>query len=488
MMKDVVKGEDMRIFTICLILLTILTACAPTAPAQENSTPEPVGAATARPDGAVESHTVAIDGTFQTSLLAVEWKSKSKGSVLFPVDPVSGLAVPGYTPTSLGLTSFHAFSPDRSKLALVSFPTETSSNGSLVLVDLPTWTSQHFELKLRGWVSNLVFSPDGKQLAIAHGESSYTLTIVNVQEGVITAQSKTDSIVTRLNFTKSGEALMLYGPAIHTTDGLSAAPPQVSLLNAADLRLLWSTELDNVRDGVFPKDENVTEATLHEPGQAFYISPGLVFAPDRDVLYVVHADSEQLTTVDFDAQQSNTVEIEAKLTWFERFLSLTASIAHAKIGDGITRQAAVSPDGKFLYVVGVNNSTSVDQQGNWQMEQTPLGLEIIQASDGSRVEHIDSDATELSLSPDGHFLYLRTWGNNQDNIPTTEIFDAAEQQLITRKTGISATPALLVNGQFLLTSTYSTSETTHHMSILQPDGSDVLAEWTASEFIWWLAP
>jgi WD40 repeat protein len=434
----------------------------------------------------VESDAPVLDGTFETSLLVSEWRGASEGNILFPLDPTSGTALPGYQPISLGYTFSYAFSPDRNTLAAVSFPNEMNSRGSLLLIDLPTWKTQRFELGLRGWVNTMVFSPDGRQLAIAHGESRYKLTIVNIEEGMITAQSPTDSFVSRLKFAESGEALMLYSPTINTGNGLTANPPQVLLLNAADLTPRWSAGLEEVHDGIFPRDENVTLANIHEPGQAFYISPGLVFAPERDVLYVVHADSEKFTTVDFGNQNVKTIDIRAKLSWFEGFLSMTAGVAHAKIGDGITRQAVISPDGRFLYVVGVNSSTSQDQQGNWKMEQSPLGLEILQTSDGSRVERIETDTTELSISPDGRFLYLRNWGNNQDYIPWTEIFDTSSQQLVARTEKVSAMPALLMNGGYLLVSKYSTSETSHHMSVLEPDGSSVLAEWTAPEFLWWL--
>ena len=120
------------------------------------------------------------------------------------------------------------------------------------------------------------------------------------------------------------------------------------------------------------------------------------------------------------------------------------------------------------------------------MDQTPLGLEILQTSDGSRVKKIETDATELSISPDGYLLYLRNWGNNQDNIPWTEIIETSTKQSVARKQGISGMPALLMNGNYLLVSTYSTSEYSHHMSVLEADGSQVLAEWSVSQYIWWL--
>lgn len=466
----------MRRLPIFLIILIILTACAsPTEPTvAPNEVSEP------------KSDAPVLAGTLETSLLVTEWRGPDEGNVLFPLDPARGKPLPDYAPISLGYSSYHAFSPDRGTLAVISFPAETTYQGSLLLIDLATWKTQQFELELKGWVHTLAFSPDGKQLAISHGESNYSLTMIDVEKGAITAQSQVDSYVTRLKFTESGDALMLYSPTLNPKDRITAGPPQVLLLDAVDLRPRWSTELEGVQDGVFAKDETVTSANIHEPGQASYLSPGLVFAPDREALYIVHADSEQLTTVDFESQNVGTVDIQPKLTWFERLLSMTAGVAHAKIGDGITRQAAVSPDGQFLYVVGVNNSTFQDKQGNWQMEQTPLGLEIIQTGDGSRVEHIESDTMELSISPDGRFLYLRNWGTSPKYLPWTEIFDTASQQVVARQDNISAIPALLMNGEFLLVSTFSTGEYSHHMSILEPDGSNVLSEWTDSNSVWWL--
>ena len=373
-------------------------------------------------------------------------------------------------------------------MAVVSFPNESMYSGNLFLIDLPAWKTRELGVELSGWVSTMVFSPNGKQLAIVHGNVNYKLTTINLEEKIIAAQSSMALYVSQLKYTREGESLMLYHPTINAEDAFTGGSPQVLLLDATDLTPRWSAELEDVRDGIFPRDEDgdVTQANFYEPGKAFYITPGLVFAPDRDALYVVHADSEQLTTVDFASQNVKTVDIENKLTWFERLLSMSTSTAHAKVGDGITRQAAISPDGQFLYVVGVNSATFTDKHGNWQMEQTPLGLEILQTRDGSRAARLDTDSTELSISPDGRLLYLRNWGSNRDNIPWTEIFDLSSRQLVREQTGISGMPALLMNGEALLVSTYSTGEFTHHMSILKPDASQVLAEWTAPQSIWWM--
>ena len=191
---------------------------------------------------------------------------------------------------------------------------------------------------------------------------------------------------------------MLYSPATSMADGLTPDPPHVYLLDAADLSQRWSAVLEGVRDGVFPKDKTVTRENHYEPGKSLYLSPGTAFAPDRDALYIVHANFEQLTTVDFDQQRINTVEVGAKLSWFEKLLSLSAGIAHAK-GEGTSKQIVVSPDGKFLYVVGVNNTIGKeDPQGNLGFNQTSLGLEILQANDGSRLKYLETDATEICPS------------------------------------------------------------------------------------------
>ena len=121
------------------------------------------------------------------------------------------------------------------------------------------------------------------------------------------------------------------------------------------------------------------------------------------------------------------------------------------------------------------------------MEQTPLGLEILETGDGSLVGQLETEATEISISPDGRFLYLRNWGSNTRNIPWTDTFDIASQEIVAHNDRVFALPVLLMNGEFLLASTYSTSETSHHMSTLQPDGLTVLSEWTDDDYIYWMS-
>lgn len=167
----------MRRFTVLLAFLLILAACA--APANSALAPEII-------IGEPSSDALIFNGTLETSLLATQWRGKSEGSILFPVDPGIGSALPGYSPISLGQTFFHAFSPDRQALAVVSFSDHHLYDGSLLLIDLSAWSARRFDLGLIGWVNTMVFSPDGKRLAIAHGQTDYKLTMVDIERGTIT--------------------------------------------------------------------------------------------------------------------------------------------------------------------------------------------------------------------------------------------------------------------------------------------------------------
>ena len=103
----------------------------------------------------------------------------------------------------------------------------------------------------------------------------------------------------------------------------------------------------------------------------------------------------------------------------------------------------ISPDGRFLYVIGVRQAAFRNPLGAWQTEQTLLGLEIIQTEGGSRVERLETEASEMSLSPDGRFLYLRNWNGSE---PWRDIYDTANRTIITRKTKVSGIPAFMMSG------------------------------------------
>ena len=485
------------ILTVFIAFSLALCACAPGVQAQSPAVTRPSSstatslpatkvtieasepAATRTPDPTLTPVPVK-PGTFETSVLVTEWNNGKREHLLYPLDPESGQALPGYPPISLGETYNHAFSPDRRILAI-------ATSGSLRLVDLGSWKERVFKLGLGGYISGMAFEPEGRRLAIITGSRESKVAVFDLSQEAVTAQGSLDFLASHLKFSSDSQGLMVYGTVIQnrfTANEMAAGPPVVVLLDAGDLSPRWSAELEGLRDGIFPKDRDAGETVdLSQPGSAVYLYPGLAFAPDRDVLYAVHPDEDKLTTVDFAEQSVETVELQNSLTWFERLLALTAGVAHAKVAEGTSRQAVISPDGQILYVLGVENKVIKNEEGEWQIVSNPLGLQVIRTADGVRLDRFETEASEISISPDGRFLYLSSWGDNQ---PWTEVFDTTKMKAVARMDGMLRL-AFRINGDLLLVLSDWRDETRVHMMVVDPHSLKVLAEWTGPNEIAWLS-
>jgi WD40 repeat protein len=432
--------------------------------------------------------------TLAESVPAAEWQDNVKGHILVPIDPASGQVLAEYEPIELGQAISHAFSPDQKTLAIVGFvSSEHPHGGSLHLINLRTWEDNVQELQLDSYVNAMDFSPDGQQLAISYGNTESRILVFDLsnplkQSRSAILQNSLDFLVSSLKFTADGNGLMVYGSRIenrYTVNEMSPEPPIVALLERSDLRTRWESSLEGVRHGIRPKDENLgSTADLHQPGQAIYLFPGLVFAPGRDILYVVHADEEKLTTVDFKAEKVHTAKIQPRLTWIDRLFALTADVAHAKVAEGTSKRVAVSPDGLYLYIVGQQTDLIQDKFGEWQMVENPLGLQIVSTDDGSRLARYNTEASEVSISPDGQYLYLRGWDGAEDN-SWTQIFDTTTKQIIARMDGMWLVPTRRSNGAPIFASSVWTSAREEYNNATF-DSQAVLAEWIGPEYLAWL--
>ena len=482
-----------RILYIAVLL--VLAACT-ALPANSSVAPTQVD----KPD-AVQSETPAPKpqqakpDMLADSVPVAEWKESPGSHLLVPIDPTSGQALAEYEPISLGQAISHAFSPDQNTLVVVGFESsERPSGGTLHMIDLSTWDDQVQELQLEGYVNVMAFSPDGEQLAIAYSDMKSQVIILDVSQPFIKSktavrQISLDLFVYKMKFSAGGSGLIVYGSRIenrYTVNETSPDSPVAVLLDGTDLSVRWEADLEGVRQGILPKDENAdTPVDLSQPGQAIYLFPGLVFAPDRDILYVVHADEDKLTTVDFGTQTVSTAEIKPHLSWIERLLSLTAGVAHAKVAEGTSKYVVASPDGQFLYIVGQRNDLIQDKLGNWQMIPNPLGLQVVRAEDGSRLAHVDTEASELSISADGRYLYLRGWGESQ-NSAWTQVLDTSTNQPIARMDGMWLMPTRRANGTPILASSVWINDKGEHRNAIV-ESQSVLAEWVSPDYLGWLA-
>jgi hypothetical protein len=340
------------------------------------------------------------------------------------------------------------------------------------------------------------FSPDGERLAIAYGNNNSQILVHNVSEPPVKSktavlQTSVDFLVYKMKFTSDGSGLMIYGYRTEnpsTVNQQNSDPPFVALLDSSDLSVTWSSDLEGIRHGIVPKDENSDEPVdFTQPGNAIYLFPGLTFAPNRDVLYVVHADEEVLTTVNFETQEVASVEIQPKLSWIERLLSLTAGVAHAKIAEGTTKHAAISPDGETLYIVGQSSELGEETDNTWEIIENPLGLQVVRTGDGKRLARYDTEASDLSISYDGHYLFLQGWSQEHDS-GWTQIYDTTTYEPLTRvENNTWLVPTRRLNGEpILASSVYINGEDEHHYATYHPEDLSVLTEWSSKDYLVWL--
>ncbi len=288
------------------------------------------------------------------------------------------------------------------------------------------------------------YSPDGTLLVLASGGSDGTLRVVDARSGEVKASAQTGFSIRNVKFTSDRKALMVYGP--HLVAEISVGAPRAALFDVSDLSVFWSVELKGIRHGIFPKKPGTMD--IYQPGAAWNYEPGIAFAPNRDILYLVHGDEDKLTTVDFADRKVKTVDVRVQTSWLDQLLSLTAGVAYAKGMDGVIKEAVISPDGKFLYVVG--STETVTQQANssnWDVTDSPIGLQVIAPEDGTLVDKISTDASSVRLSPDGRQVFLTGWKNG---ISWTEIYDISSNSIIKHLDNVYLMPTRRIDGKPIL--------------------------------------
>jgi len=432
-----------RILIVGLTLSVVLTACSSTTPASTSVPPSLSSLPQPTLPPAIRAPTPE---PVSVGVPVIEFLNER--SVLLVISSVTGKVFDTFTPIPLGENYNYAFAPDGHTLALVS-------NARLYLIDLPSWKISTFVVGLYGW---LVYSPDGTLLALASGGSDGNLRVVDARSGEVKASAQAGFSIRNVKFTNDGKAIMVYGPHLASTGiaanaGVSVGAPKAALFAVSDLSVLWSVELNGIRDGVFPKKADTANTQdIYQPGAAWRYEPGIAFDPSTDVLYLVHGDEDKLTTIDFTKRKVSTVKVHVKTSWLDQFIALTAGVAHAKGMDGTTKQAVISQDGNYLYVVGTTEAYSKNSSGNWDVTQTFVGLQVIATEDGSLVDQKDTEASSVALSSDGKYLFLTGWDNDNTGTSWTEVYDIASNKIVKHIDSVYLTPTRRVDGTPILVS------------------------------------
>jgi WD40 repeat protein len=418
------------------------------------------------------------------SVLMFTWSDRQSEHLLFPVDASTGQPLCAYEAISLGYQFMHSFSPDGSLLALTVSDREDGRNSVLEWIDLKNWHLIRSRIEFEDWITAITYSPDGETLAItatgaiseqgSTSDSSQVAVIDNVAQ-TLQAERAIGLNPTILEFTRDGSALVAYGSAENPDDQTSQVA-QVVLLDSTTLEPLWSTHLAGVIHGNKPVEEIEDDPEGFESWE-----PAIVYAPDQEALYIVHADADRLTMVDVNTRKIRSADILPATSWLERLMALTAGTAHAKTLDGYFKPAVLSPDGSRLYILSRTADSFQDEDGNWQFSETPHGLEVIEVATAAQLVHLDTDATDLEFSVDGQRLFLRSWMDQG----WTEVLDANSLSTIAQLAGRHITRGHQLDGQPVLLSTvyHENGQTT--MAIVDPDTlEDIYKGWTALWASW----
>jgi len=471
-----------RILIVGLCLGVILTACSSATPASTSVLPTP----TSLPQPTLPPATpVPTSEPVGVGAPVIEYLNEQ--SKLLVISSVTGKPFDTFAPIPLGYNYNYAFAPDGRTLALVS-------DAQLYLIDLPSWKYRTSDVGLHGWISSVVYSPDGTLLALASDGSDGALRVVDAKSGEVEASAQAGFSIRNIKFTTDGKAIMVYGPHLASTGvaanaGVSVGAPKAALFDLSDLSVLWSVELTGIRDGTFPKKADTANTQdIYQPGAAWHYEPGIAFAPNRDVLYLVHGDEDKLTTVDFAHQKVSTVDIHVKTSWLDQLMALTAGVAHAKGMDGTTKRAIISPDGKFLFVSG--NTEIVTQQANsnnWDVTDTSIGLQMIAVDDGTLVEKIETEASPAWLSSDGKQIFLSGWKRNTSyGTPWTDVYDISSRSIVKHFDGLYLFPTRRIDGKVILVSSNAIDENLSYMASVEPDTWAIMGEWKEPANVSWL--
>lgn len=333
------------------------------------------------------------------------------------LDATTGMAMvdgagEAYAPLQLGHYAIFVPAADQTQLALITYADNTTLRvGQLAFVNLATWAQESTELTFDGVSSQPRYSPDASRLLVTTRMGSWptftdTLYLVDVASRTLLAEQTLEFYPDHYEFTDDGRALLVFGTREKTDAPERGSVSYVALMDAMTLEIMWQATVDGLRNG------QTRPGGSDNPMEWVWWQPGAAFDTSQARLYIVHADVEELTTVDFTTQEIVTRAITQPLSWVERLLMLTARPAYAKMSNGVNKQAMLAADGSQLYVIGTSHHMGGDENAPEFIQET-LGLQVVDLATGRVQAHIETDTQSLTIDPSGKHLFLHGWATDQ---------------------------------------------------------------------------
>jgi len=484
-------------------LVVLLAACGSSAViGEEPAPPSPVTDSPASSGPAPAEHPALVPLGMTIPLVA--WNSVQHVYELQLIDPATGQVYPDRPPIEVGrrADSFPtaSLSPDGSRLAFVTgvgsaceaYQGCRPASDQVQVINLLTWGKVTADVAaqfpplpspIKGWVDAMVFSPDGARLALAyHSRDGTTAMVFDTQTGQLMGRQALPVGPRLMEFSADGTQLVIYGsPPAEAPWITQPDPPSVLLLDSGSLEIQWSQLLPDILEGGWCLEN--CEST-HEVARSLYWWPAVVFSPERQKLYIVHADAHRLTTVNFRDLSVQILAIGPRPTWIERLLALTADVAEAKgSSEGAAKWAVLSPGGTRLYLIGQSWNQTLNAKGEWQVSGSDLGLRVIEVKSGHEHVTLDAEVDWISLSPDRQYVILRFgWQGS------TEMLSADNLEPLGHIEGWEVQPSRRLNGEpILLAIQYGpTLYRPTRIALLAPETFEILPSWSATGIGFWL--
>jgi hypothetical protein len=377
------------------------------------------------------------------------WESGSPGAArgaLVALDPVSGEELAWWPPLNSGQASSGVPSPDGRLLAWTWH--QDQSSPALLSVIEPATRRVRFTLTEPSDLGLLTWAPDGSVLYA-------------VKEDVHPWPAGQPGANVR------GGAIWAIDPEGGEARELAVVDHQIWWLQASDSKLVAlgfdSEQCCGIDIDGDPFVVTVDTATgeVGEPmpipgllvGQRFEEQgdartqmnmlryPDLAISPDGDRAYVAHADSDLVTVINLVVGTRETVTPTRSQTLLGRLGSWLGGVfvseASAKGGAYFRRQAEVSPDGRWLYVAGVEAQVCEDDASFPCVENAPSGLRVID-TESMEVIAEQEGIGEIAFTADGSRILgwalafdYRSDGDRADLVPYGPyVLDAATHELI----------------------------------------------------------
>ncbi len=415
-----------------LACATLLAACVATPRvAADSSAPTPAAATPLVAGGTAGPSTtpapMAKPSGASASLLLVRVEGLGLGALFArPIDPATLADIPGFTPLYLGHHYRSALSPDRPILAAFVWPPSGGGSGVggiLHLVDPLGWTDRATDVQIDQNLDGLEWSTDGKQL--------YWLRAVDNQLDAIFAADIATLTVRELarlpagfqpyETRVSGSRIAVLG----ATNDLYLANDDATVIfvDATSGRITSQLRVAGMRLGQFA----VTEAGLNPYRM---ILPATAWDLARGRLVLVDAERDVVHVIDL-LRETDSGSLAIRVRGASK-----GPPGGAKMVSTTRKVAALSGDGRWLYVSGLREDVSANDPGH--VSVVPIAVQRVDLSSMSETARVAGGAPLLRLSSNGtRLLYA---GDD------TVVLDATDLREITRLTAQRATGAMERDG------------------------------------------